>query len=71
MLLYTLFPCFPYKNSIFIVHDIRNFDDSAKNNTTLQNLYFYFVKKSLNNLKKAKTIVTVSEFTKNTIIEKF
>lgn len=71
MLLYTLFPCFPYKNSIFIVHDIRNFDDSAKNKTTLQKLYFHFVKKSLNNLKKAKTIVTVSEFTKNTIIEKF
>lgn len=71
MLLYTLFPCFPYKNSIFIVHDIRNFDDSAKNKTILQKLYFHFVKKSLNNLKKAKTIVTVSEFTKNTIIEKF
>lgn len=71
MLLYTLFPCFPYKNSIFIVHDIRNFDDSAKKKTILQKLYFHFVRKSLNNLKKAKTIVTVSEFTKNTIIEKF
>lgn len=71
MLLYTLFPFFPYKSSIFIVHDIRNFDDSAKNKTLLQKIYFFFVKKSLNNLKKAKTIVTVSEFTKDTIIEKF
>lgn len=71
MLLFTLFPRFPYKNSIFIVHDIRNFDDSVKDKTILQKLYFYFVKKSLNNLKKVKTIVTVSEFTKNTIIEKF
>lgn len=71
MLLYTLFPCFPYKNSIFIIHDIRNFDDSVKDKTILQKLYFHFVKKSLNNLKKAKIIVTVSEFTKNTIIEKF
>ena len=71
MLLYTLFPFFPYNSSIFIVHDIRNFDDSAKNKKLLQKIYFFFVKKSLNNLKKVKTIVTVSEFTKNTIIEKF
>lgn len=71
MLIYTLFPFFPYKSSIFIIHDIRNFDDSVKDKTILQKLYFYFVKKSLNNLKKVKTIVTVSEFTKNTIIEKF
>ena len=71
MLLYTLFPCFPYKNSIFIVHDIRNFDDSAKKKTIFQKLYFYFVWKSLKNLKNAKTIVTPSEFTKNKIIETF
>ena len=71
MLLYTLFPFFPYKNSIFIVHDIRNFDNSTKNKTILQKLYFYFVWKSLKNLKNAKTIVTPSEFTKNKIIETF
>ena len=71
MLLYTLFPLFPYKNSIFIVHDIRDFDNSVKNKTLLQKIYFFFVRKSLSNLKKVKTIVTVSEFTKNTIIEKF
>lgn len=71
MLLYTLFPFFSYKNSVFIVHDIRNFDDSTKNKTLLQKLYFYFVWKSLKNLKKAETIVTPSEFTKNKIIEIF
>ena len=71
MLIYTLFPFFPYKSSIFIIHDIRDFDDSVKDKTLLQKIYFYFVEKSLNNLKKVKTIVTVSEFTKNTIIEKF
>lgn len=71
MLLYTLFPFFPYKNSIFIVHDIRNFDDSAKEKTLLQRLYFHLVEKSLKNLKKAKCIITPSEFTKNKIIEIF
>ena len=71
MLLYTLFPFFPYKKSIFIVHDIRNFDNSTRNKTILQKLYFYFVWKSLRNLKKANIIVTPSEFTKNKIIEAF
>jgi hypothetical protein len=71
MLLYTLFPSFPYKNSIFIVHDIRNFDDSVKDKTLLQKIYFKFIWKSLKNLKKAEKIVTPSEFTKNKIIETF
>ncbi len=71
MLLYTLFPCFPYKNSIFIVHDIRNFDDSAKDKTLLQKIYFYLVEKSLKNLKKANCIITPSEFTKDKIISSF
>ena len=71
MLLYTLYPFFPYNNSIFIVHDIRDFNDSAKNKTLLQKVYFSFLKAALNNLKKAKRIVTVSEFTKNKIIETF
>ncbi len=71
MLLYTLFPFFPYKNSIFIVHDIRNFDNSVKDQTILQKIYFKLVWKSLNNLKKAENIITPSEFTKNKIIETF
>jgi len=71
MLLYTLFPFFPYKNSIFIVHDIRNFNDSAKEKTFLQKIYFYLVEKSLKNLRKAKCIITPSEFTKNKISENF
>lgn len=71
MLLYTLFPFFPYKKSIFIVHDIRNFDNSTKNKTLLQKIYFKLVLKSLSNLKKAEKIVTPSEFTKNKIIETF
>lgn len=71
MLLYTLFPFFPYKNSIFIVHDIRNFSNSAEKKTLLQKIYFYLVEKSLKNLKKAKYIITPSEFTKNKIIESF
>ena len=71
MLLYTLYPFFPYNNSIFIVHDIRNFNDSVKNKTLLQKVYFSFLKTALNNLKKAKIIVTVSDFTKNKIIETF
>lgn len=71
MLLYTLFPLFPYKNSIFIVHDIRNFDESTKNKTFLQKIYFHLVEKSLKNLKNAKYIITPSEFTKSKIIEKF
>ncbi len=71
MLLYTLFPFFPYNNSIFIVHDIRNFDDSTKDKTILQKIYFYLVKKSLDNLRKLDRIVTVSEFTKNKIIDTF
>ena len=71
MLLYTLSPLFPYNNSIFIVHDIRNFDNSAKEKTFLQRIYFHLIEKSLKNLNKVECIITPSEFTKDKIIDKF
>jgi len=69
MLIYTLFPFFPYKNSTYIIHDIRDFKLSAWNQNFLQKIYFYLVEKSYKNLNKAKTIIVPSEFTKNTLIK--
>ena len=71
MLFYTLFPFFPYQNSIFIVHDIRNFDLSAKNKSFFQKIYFSLLEKAHNNMKKAETIVVVSEFTKDLLIKNY
>lgn len=71
MLFYTLFPFFPYHNSIFIVHDIRNFNLSAKNKSIFQKVYFSLLEKAHNNMKKTETIVVVSEFTRDLLVEKY
>jgi len=70
MLLYTLFPFFPYKNSIFIIHDIRNSNLSAKNKNIFQKIYFSLWEKANNNIKKIENIIVVSEFTRDNLINK-
>ena len=71
MLFYTLYPFFPYQNSIFIIHDIRNFNLSAKNKNIYQKVYFWLLEKAHNNMKKAETIVVVSEFTRDLLIKEY
>ena len=71
MLFYTLYPFFPYQNSIFIVHDIRDFNLSAKNKNIYQKVYFWLLEKAHNNMKKAETIVVVSQFTKDLLIKEY
>lgn len=71
MLLYTLFPFFPYKNTIFIIHDIRDFWFSAKKKNILEIIYFWLLKQGYKNIKKLKKIITPSNFTKNKIIKTF
>ncbi len=71
MLFFTLFPFFPYQNSIFIVHDIRNFDLTAKNKSIFQKVFFWLLRKSHNNMKKAEMIIVVSEFTKDLLIKHY
>lgn len=67
MLIYTLFPFFPYKNSIYIIHDIRDFKLSTNKQNLIQKMYFYLLKKSYKNLRKINKIITPSQFTKNNI----
>jgi len=71
MLIYTLFPFFPTKNSTYIVHDIRDFNLSAEKKTFLQKIYFHLISKSYKNLRKIKKIITPSEFTKSNIVDMF
>lgn len=71
MLLYTLFPFFPYQNAIFIIHDIRDFWFSTKKKNFLEMIYFWLLKKGYQNIKKLEKIVTPSHFTKNKIIKTF
>ncbi len=71
MLIYTLFPFFPYKTSIFIIHDIRNYNLSVKNKSLFQKIYFSLLEKANNNMKKIKNIVVVSNFTKDLLIKEY
>lgn len=65
----TLFPLFPYKTSLFIVHDYRDPYFTKQNPGTLEKIYFRIRKKADLNLRKFDKIITVSEFSKNSIIE--
>jgi len=71
MLLYTLFPFFPYKTSTFIIHDIRDISMTTKKMNFMERCYFYFWKVAQNNIKKLEQIITPSEFTKNKIIKHY
>ena len=71
MLIYTLFPFFPYKTSIFIIHDIRNYNLSVRNKNLFQKIYFSLLEKANSNMKKIKNIVVVSDFTKDLLIKQY
>jgi len=71
MLFYTLFPFFPYQNSIFIIHDIRDFNLSVKNKNIFQKVYFSLLERAHNNMKDIETIIVVSKFTKDLLIKDY
>ena len=71
LLLATFFPFFPYKNSLFIIHDFRNYNLTKRNQRITDRIYFRLLTRAFNNLNKFKKIVVVSKFTKKTLLKKF
>lgn len=62
---------FPMKNSIFIIHDIRDFDLTTNNPSYFLKFYFNLLKKSFIKLNSNKVvkIICPSIFTKNKLID--
>jgi glycosyltransferase involved in cell wall biosynthesis len=69
LLLATLFPFFPYKNSFFIIHDFRDYTYTKAHQNFFDRAYFHLLKKSFTNLKHVQNVICVSHYTKSQLIK--
>ncbi len=70
-LLATLFPFFPYKNSIIIIHDYRDFNLTDKNPSFIQKMKNKILLKSYSKISKFKHAIFVSHYTYQKLSESF
>lgn len=70
-LLSTLFPFFPYKKCLYIIHDYRDFSLTKKHQNIFDKIYFFFLLKSYQNLKHIRTVICVSSYTKKIVQKEF